>query len=114
MTMDNESAIGYTAASMMGANVNNYDIGTYENSNFSKWSDCSFETPFVPMHREVSATNANPLKTKNDEKIRKNLFGNSYFSDANSSLQMMSSSYKSGTNEHDLTENRISQSQISK
>lgn len=115
MPIDSESGSGSNVTAIMNVNVN-YDIGLYENSNFSKWSDCSFETPFVPMHRDVSATNANPLKTKNDEKIRRNLFGNSYSYDAKS-LQMMSN-FKSGStlthNEPNSTEYRFSQTQSSK
>lgn len=60
------------------------DIGNNENSTFSKWSDCSIETPFIPIQRDVSA---GPHK-KQEEKIRDNLFGNSYFTDYQSSHTM--------------------------
>lgn len=50
----------------------------YDKSNFSKWSDCTFETPFVPPLGLES--NANALQA-NAEKMRKNMFENSYFSD---------------------------------
>lgn len=61
------------------------DIGNSETSNFSKWSDGSFETPFVPIQKEVSV---GPLM-KQENKIRKNLFGNTYFNEYSSSSQMM-------------------------
>lgn len=91
----------------------NIDIGNYENSSFSKWSDYSFETPFVPVQRDVSVD----PQTKRNEKIRKNLFGNSYFNDGLSSAQMMTKT-KSGSamaqNELDVAEYTFGQMQNSK
>lgn len=66
------------------------EANAYEKSNFSKWSDCSFETPFEPTLRDPHG----PPQATNNEKIRKNLFENSYFYDQKSS-QMMNC-FKSG------------------
>lgn len=87
----------------------NVDIDNYENSNFSKWSDCSFETPFVPIQRDVSV---GPQK-KQEDKIRRNLFGNSYFNDQSSSSQMMKSGPVKAQNEPNGAERIFGQTQNS-
>lgn len=69
----------------MGAS--NFDIGNYENSSFSKWSDT--ELPVLPTAQPDAESS--PSK-KNEEKIRKNLFGNSYFYNYQSSQAMNNSS----------------------
>lgn len=67
---------------MIGAS--NFDIGNYENSSFSKWSDT--EIPFGSNQSDAMS----PQK-KQDEKIRENLFGNSYFCNYQSSQPMSNS-----------------------
>lgn len=67
---------------MIGAS--NFDIGNYENSSFSKWSDT--EIPFGSNQSDAMS----PHK-KQDEKIRNNLFGNSYFCNYQSSQPMNNS-----------------------
>lgn len=64
--------------STMGPSIESTMCG-YDKSNFSKWSDCTFETPFVPtIGREPSISTQ---QSNAAEKIRKNMFENSYFSD---------------------------------
>lgn len=75
------------------------DIGNSETSNFSKWSDGSFDLPFVPIQKEVSV---GPHK-KQDDKIRRNLFGNSYFNDYSSSSQMMDNNGGSAIAQNELS-----------
>lgn len=87
------------------------DIGNSETSNFSKWSDGSFEMPFVPIRKEVSV---DPQK-KQDNKIRRNLFGKSYFNECSSSAPMMDNINSSGSaiaqNELSLAECSFGQKQ---
>lgn len=66
------------AASATGAVTSNtFDIGNYETANFSKWSDT--EIPVLPIQSDDVVDHC-PLKVnENENKIRKNLFGNSYF-----------------------------------
>lgn len=57
---------------------NTFDIGNYESANFSKWSDT--EIPALPTQSDQDVVDHCPLNlNENEEKIRKNLFGNSYF-----------------------------------
>lgn len=76
--------------------ASNFDTGNYENSSFSKWSDT--EIPFLPNQQDICMS---PSK-KNEEKIRSNLFGNSYFYNYQSSSSSSSSSsqlmYNNSTN----------------
>lgn len=72
-----------TTNQMIGAS--NFDIGNYENASFSKWSDTE-----LPSFGSNPADAMSPQK-KQDEKIRKNLFGNSYFCNYQSSQTMSNS-----------------------
>lgn len=76
-----EPAVKLHNKSSTGA-ASNFDIGNYESSSFSKWSDT--EIPFLPIQQDTCMS---PQK-QNEEKIRKNLFGNSYFSNYQSSQSM--------------------------
>lgn len=84
----------------------------YDKSNFSKWSDCTFETPFVPtIGREPSIT----TQQSNAEKIRKNMFENSYFSDFKSMQGITTynpSSNTTGENSHALAMPKQSTSEL--
>lgn len=51
------------------------DIGNYENATLFKWSDGASEMSFAPIQAEP-CTGPPP---KQENKIRRNLFGNSYF-----------------------------------
>lgn len=77
-----EPAVKMHNKSSTGA-ASNFDIGNYESSSFSKWSDS--ENPFLPIQQQDTCMS--PQK-QNEEKIRKNLFGNSYFSNYQSSQTM--------------------------
>lgn len=79
-------------SAMMGQ-PSDIDIGNSETSNFSKWSDDSFETPFVPIQKAVSV---GPQK-KQENEIRRNLFGNSYFNEYSSSSQTVMDNTNSGS-----------------
>lgn len=57
----------------MTSTLSVFDTGNYENSSFSKWSDS--DTSFLPMQQNACMS---PPK-KHEEKIRSNLFENSYF-----------------------------------
>lgn len=76
---------GTANAKELNCYKNNYDMPS-----LSKWSDCTFEIPFVPppssstssttnlsIHQEMSAANT-------EDKIRRNLLENSYFYDLKS------------------------------
>lgn len=73
--MEEYARMGEAAAAAAAAAA--VATATFDKSNFSKWSDCSFETPFVPPAAGRD-TNALPL---NGQEMRKNMFDNSYFSD---------------------------------
>lgn len=51
------------------------DIGNYESATLFKWSDSVSEASFAPIQSEM---HTGP-PSKQESKIRKNLFGNSYF-----------------------------------
>lgn len=51
------------------------DIGNYENATLFKWSDGVSESTFAPIQSEP---HTGP-QSEQESKIRKNLFGNSYF-----------------------------------
>lgn len=74
-----------TATTVSGA-ASNFDIGNYENSSFSKWSDTE-----LPVLATQNDADTGPPK-QNEEKIGKNLFGNSYFYNYQSSQTMNNSS----------------------
>lgn len=76
---------------MMGAAAN-FDIGNADNSSFSKWSDT--ETAFAPIQQDACMS---PQKI-NEEKIRKNLFENSYFCNYQSSSSSPMSNSTSAPN----------------
>lgn len=76
----------HSNTAMVSGATSNLDIGNYENSNFSKWSDT--ELPVIPVQNDVDTS---PPK-QNEEKIRKNLFGNSYFYNYQSSQTMNNTS----------------------
>lgn len=90
--------------------ASNFDTGTYENASFSKWSDT--EIPFLPNQQDICMS---PQK-KNEEKIRSNLFGNSYFYNYQSSSQLMNNNSTNGqivahaeNNNNNNTEQSVSQ-----
>lgn len=60
----------------------------YDMPSLSKWSDCTFEIPFVPPSSSTSSTTNlsihQELSANTEDKIRKNLFENSYFYDLKS------------------------------
>lgn len=67
------------------APVTTSDIGNYENATLFKWSDGVSDMSFAPIQADTS--NAGP-SMKKESKIRKNLFGPSYF-EPNQSQQAM-------------------------
>lgn len=66
------------ATTVASAVSTNFDIGNYETASFSKWSDT--ELPILPIQSD-DVVDHSPLNSmnENEKKIRKNLFGNSYF-----------------------------------
>lgn len=60
------------------------DFGSYENATLFKWSDGVSDMTFAPIHADASS--AGPSTTK-ESKIRKNLFGPSYFEPSQSQQQ---------------------------
>lgn len=94
--MDENRIIGTDDYTLIGDNT----VCGYDKSNFSKWSDCTFETPFVPTIGRES--NANAIQSQNaQQKIRKNMFENSYFSDFKSlqgTMPISTGSSLSGSN----------------
>lgn len=70
---------------------------TYDKSNFSKWSDCTFETPFVPAAGRDTNTNALLL---NAQEMRKNMLDSSYFSDFKSLQGSVPFSSNAGNKSH--------------
>lgn len=84
---NNNNNIAPAAASAAGTVTSNtFDIGNYETANFSKWSDT--ELPVLPTQSDQDVVDHCPLTmNENEEKIRKNLFGNSYFYNYQSSQQ---------------------------
>lgn len=60
----------------------------YDMPSLSKWSDCTFETPFVPTSSSTSSTTnlsiQQEMSANTEDKIRRNLLENSYFYDLKS------------------------------
>ncbi|XP_055296528.1 uncharacterized protein LOC129565554 isoform X2 [Sitodiplosis mosellana] len=92
-----------------GAAASNFDTRNYENSSFSKWSDT--EIPFLPNQQDICMS---PPKT-NEEKIRSNLFGNSYFYNyqSSSSAQLMNNNATNGQIVAHAETNNIAEQSVS-
>ncbi|XP_031627640.1 homeobox protein 2-like [Contarinia nasturtii] len=84
----------------------NFDGGNYENASFSKWSDN--DTPYLPIQQDACTS---PQKAKNNDKIRSNLFENSYFN--NYQLTQLMNSSMNGRNmaqaETNIVEHSVNQ-----
>lgn len=73
---NNQNNNNYAPAAAGAVASSTFDIGNYETANFSKWSDT--ELPALPTQSDQDVVDHCPLN-ENEKKIRKNLFGNSYF-----------------------------------
>ena len=78
------------AATAGTAVTSQYDIGNYETANFSKWSEGGRSGGGEDVVDHCPLT-----MNENEKKIRKNLFGNSYFYN---NLQQSSQSRATATN----------------
>lgn len=95
----------YSNTNKMTSALSSFDAGSYENSSFSKWSDT--DTPFLPMQQNACMS----PPEKNEEKIRSNLFENSYF--YNYQLSQLMKNSKNGQNwtqaENKMTKSAVNQ-----